>query len=100
MAVPASPTFCRGYILAHQHPSYDPQANPESAIDPYAVIPCPHDVKVPQPVSQRCKDSTGARACWRAKYCEMHWCGGCKKVNGAGRAKPAESKEEVKVQGG
>ncbi|WWC64039.1 uncharacterized protein I303_106645 [Kwoniella dejecticola CBS 10117] len=80
MTIPTSPTFCRGYILAHQHPS-----SAGNQVDPYAVIPCPHDAQVPQVVSDRCKDSTGARACWRAKYCEMHWCGGCKKVNKIGR---------------
>ncbi|WVW79307.1 hypothetical protein I302_101274 [Kwoniella bestiolae CBS 10118] len=94
MANPTSPTHCRGFILAHQHPSYTPTQG--SSIDSYAVIPCPHDTKAPPQVSQRGKDSTGARACWRLKYCQMHWCGGCKKVNGAGRGAKVEGEGEVK----
>ncbi|WVQ93238.1 hypothetical protein IAU59_000303 [Kwoniella sp. CBS 9459] len=101
---PTSPnTQCKGYIMAHLHPSYmyaaDPSPPPPT-IDPYAVVPCPHAPIIPHKVSDRCKDSTGARACWRQKYCEMHWCGACKRVNGVGKD-AKQVAEEVKqiIQG-
>ncbi|WWC91248.1 uncharacterized protein L201_006191 [Kwoniella dendrophila CBS 6074] len=74
--------FLPRLCFSTQHPSH----NQNSPIDPYAVIQCPHGVQVPERISPRCKESTGARACWRARYCEMHWCGGCKKFNGIGKA--------------
>ncbi|OCF35540.1 hypothetical protein I316_02592 [Kwoniella heveanensis BCC8398] len=91
-------TQCKGYIMAHLHPSYAPTTS--DTPDPYAVVPCPHPPTIPLKISERCKGSTGARACWRQKYCDMHWCGGCKRVNGAGKD-VKQVAEEVKqiIQG-
>ncbi|WWC73109.1 uncharacterized protein I206_107074 [Kwoniella pini CBS 10737] len=87
MTNPISPTFCRGFILAHQHPNQIENKNEnEKKIDPYSVIPCPYNVKIPNKISENCKNSKNNKVCWKSKYCEMHWCGGCKKINKIGKA--------------
>ena len=76
--MPVATPRCRGYILAHNHPS----AVLDTAYDPYAIIPCPNPPIVPAKISEQCALSNKKRSCKKAVYCEAHLCGACKKAGG------------------
>lgn len=63
---------CRAYLLRHQLPT----ADPSTPIDPHAVVPCCFDPAVPP------KQGGHKCSCIKRKWCQRHWCGGCKKANG------------------
>lgn len=71
--------------------------NPKSTTT-NAVIPCPHPVAIPKHLSDKCKDSKRRLACSKLQYCELHFCGACKKaVKGSGGGEKVVKKDVTRV---